>query len=341
MLHIILLILKIIGAVLLGAAGLAVLAVVCVLFVPVRYRVRISRQEGEGRPPAEVYVKATWLLHLVNVLARYPADVILRARVLFFTLFRKPQKEKKRKEKRRTAKPDQTPPAPTAEEDAGISPAASVEIDMSAPADEEADTPADDGTPEPEEPYEPYSAFDGGPMTFGEISEEQGEGASEGGIGALLSRIGQTVGKIKGFFQNIRYTIRRICDKIKSVSDNIQYYRDVMESEAFRGSLHLCGDELLRICRMLKPARFEADFVVGMKDPAATGEILAVYGMLYPLIGQHVNISGDFTCEDTRIEGRLYVRGRIRLFTLLRAAVRGYFNRDIRKLISLLKKEAA
>ena len=123
--------------------------------------------------------------------------------------------------------------------------------------------------------------------------------------------------------------------------DNIQYYCEVIESEPFRGALGLCGQELKKILRMLKPDRFEADLVVGMKDPAATGQILAVYGMLYPLIGQHVRVAGDFDCGDMRIEGRLYLRGKVRVFTLLRAAIRIYFNRDIKQLIRLLKKEDA
>ncbi len=46
MLHILLLILKIIGILLLCLLGLLVLGTVCVLFVPVRYRIEAERREG-------------------------------------------------------------------------------------------------------------------------------------------------------------------------------------------------------------------------------------------------------------------------------------------------------
>ena len=72
MLHIILLILKIIGIVLLCILGIIILALFCVLFVPVRYRIEVMRKEGEDEPPVDVRVKVTWLLHLLNILIRYP-----------------------------------------------------------------------------------------------------------------------------------------------------------------------------------------------------------------------------------------------------------------------------
>ena len=342
----ILLILKIIGIALLAVIGLLLLTIVCVLFVPVRYRVRAGRQEGEGQPPAEVFVKVTWLLHLVNLSVRYPADVTVRARILCFTLFRLPQKKKKHGRKTKAARQ----PKPESRTDKKKQTAAEEKTaePVTTPPETERERQAGEISAESgQEPvYEPYQAFDEG-TPFGE-APDRGEAAEPGAsasvfgrIGAFFDRCRQIVEKIKGLFQNIRYTIRRICDKIKSVSDNIQYYREVMESEPFQASLSLCKGQLMRIFGMLKPDRFEAEALIDMADPAVTGEILAVYGMLYPLIGQHVRLTGSFACERTKIEGRLYLRGKVRVFTLIRAAVRVYFDRDIRKLIRLLKKEAA
>ncbi len=350
MLHIILLILKIIGIVLLSVIGLILLAILCVLFVPVRYRVRVNREAGDGKPPADVYVKVTWLLHLVNILVRYPAEVTVRARISLFTVFRMPPRERrhgkkppepKRQLRRESQSEPEKPSVEAAGKDDGAesSEAISTETVESQSPETAAEPKAVPGT------YEPYQAFDEGTMPSEETDREEVEtpesASGLGRIAAVFSKCRQAIEKIKGLFQNIRYTIRKICDKIKSVLDNIQYYCEVIASEPFRGALGLCGQELMRILRMLKPAGFEADVVVGMKDPAATGQILAVYGMLYPLIGQHVRVAGDFDCEDMRIEGRLYLRGKVRVFTLLRAAIRIYFNRDIKQLIRLLKKEDA
>ena len=326
MLHIILLILKIIGIVLLSVLGLLILSIVCVLFVPVRYRIRVTRVEGDGQPPVTAYVKVTWLLHIVNILVRYPAEVIVRARVLIFTLFRIPEKEKKAGKQKKAKKEKKKKEAQETKETQEV-PTLSEEAEM----------------PAVSTVTEPYEAF----MGNEEIESDREEPEESEEKNSLPAKIKKIIGKIKQFFENIteffkniQYTIRKFCDKIKAVLDNIQYYREVLESDPFRQSLQMCKGELGWVFKRLKPDKFEADLVVGMEDPATTGEILAIFGMLYPLIGQHVRIAGDFECEKTRVEGRLYIRGKIRMFTFLRTALRIYFSKDIKKLIKILKKEA-
>ncbi|MCM1122704.1 MAG: hypothetical protein NC416_08975 [Eubacterium sp.] len=333
MLHIILLILKIIGIILLCILGILLLAVVCVLFVPVRYQIKADRDEGEEKPPFTACVKVTWLLHLVNILVRYPADVIVRVRIAVFTLFRIPRKEKKGGKK--------------IEEPEKESETEKKEKKMETPAKES-------------QPEENYEAFDSGfaemesPTDSGQTPEhseaqeaeptgqEQDTAADKislsGKIRGIIDKIKQIIEKIKSLFENIQYTIRELCDKIKSVLDNIEYYREVFESEPFTQSWQLCREELKSVFKSLKPDKFEADFIVGMDDPAATGQILAIYGILYPLVGQNIQVVGDF--ERTHVEGNLYIRGKIRVFTFLKAAIRIYFNKDVKKLIKLLKKEA-
>ena len=61
MIHILLMILKVIGVILLVILGLILAAVLLILFVPVRYRVDVS---FEGKPDGEAAV--SWLLHLVR-----------------------------------------------------------------------------------------------------------------------------------------------------------------------------------------------------------------------------------------------------------------------------------
>lgn len=352
MLHIILLILKIIGIVLLSILGIIILAILGVLFVPVRYRVRVAREEGEDRPPVTAYVKVTWLLHIVNILVRYPAEVIVRARVLIFTLFRIPEKEKKEKKKKRAKKEKKIKEKKEKKknrEEENVKPEETDENIDNQEFDPETmilETQDVQVLPEERETStvstvtEPYVAFMGDEEIESEPEESEEKKSLFDKIEKILSKIKQIIEKIKALLENIQYTIRKFCDKIKAVLDNIQYYREVLESDPFRQSLQMCKGELGWVLKRLKPDKFEADLIVGMENPATTGEILAICGMLYPLIGQHVRIAGDFECEKTRVEGRLYIRGRIRMFTFLRIVIRLYFNKDIKKLIKLLKKEA-
>lgn len=329
MLHIILLVLKIISIVLICILGILILVIAGVLFVPVRYRIKVVRQEGDGNPPAVVFVKVTWLLHLINILVRYPNKVIVRARVFIFTLFRIPGKEKKSKKKRSK---NEEPESNRSE-------------DMHHNADPDAQARAEDReTPQTSSSMIGNESSVTGEEDFSCNQNEREESAEKKSIIAkiksIIDKIRQIIQKIKSFFENIQYTIRNLCDKIKSASDNIQYYREVLESDSFRRSLQLCKGELGWVFKKLKPDKFEADFIIGMEDPAATGEILAVFGILYPLIGQHVRVAGDFECDKMHIEGQLYIRGKIRAFTFFRVMMRIYFNKDIKKLIKILKKEA-
>ena len=325
MLHILLLVLKIIGIVLLGILGMLILGTACALFVPVRYQIEAVRKEGKGEPPVAITVKITWLLHFMNVLVRFSGSLSVRARLMVFTVFRLPKREKRcgagqdDAENRKTRKRQKKEKQPKSREETGAEEAKADKetIPGDAVRGETEDAQAADG--------EKSADLDKKPTWMDKLR-------------AIPEIIRSIFAKIKGFFENIQYTIQNICDKIRSVSDTIEYYREVIAGETFQRSFALCKGELLTIARSLKPKRFEAALVVGTDDPALTGEILAVCGMLYPILGPKVNVAGDF--EKKRLEGRVFVKGKLRLFTFIRAAVRIYFNKEIRKLYGLLKKEA-
>lgn len=342
MLHILLFILKMIGIVLLCIVGVLLLGIACALFVPVRYRIEAVRKEGGGEPPVRVRVKVTWLLHLINLLIRFDGELVVRARILIFTVLRIPPKEKRGGKGRKrekapteTAQTDSTAElgaamaeqAGTAEPDAAVAERPDTSQESRVKASE-----ITQARPEAEGPEENRE----GDEDWEETAQAQEKPGVSDKLRALLMILQRLFEKIKGFFENIQYTISRFCDKIRSVSDTIEYYREVVEGEAFKRSFALCKGELLAAARSLKPRKFEASLIVGMDDPASTGEILAVCGMLYPIIGGHMDVRGDF--ENKRLEGQMLIVGKLRMFTFLRAMLKIYFNKDIRKLYRLLKR---
>lgn len=343
MLHILLLILKIIGIVLLSILGILLLGIICALFVPVRYRIEAVRQEGEGQPPAAVRVKVTWLLHLINFLIRFDGELFVRVRISLLTILRIPKKERRRKKEKTKKQEDSVKQEDSEKQDKKEKPAQSKDEAESGLQETTAteslpklqerreEPPAITQTLPEEESTGPMEAEDGGEEA--DTQEKPGFWDKLRAIPKILQRLFE---KIRGFFENIEYTINKFCDKIRSISDTIEYYREVLEGEAFKRSFALCKDELATIVKRLKPRKFEASLIVGMDDPASTGEILAVCGMLYPIIGGHVDVRGDF--EQKRLEGEILIVGKLRMFTFLRTAVRIYFNKDIRKLYRLLKR---
>ena len=131
----------------------------------------------------------------------------------------------------------------------------------------------------------------------------------------------------------------QICDKIKHVISNIRYYLAVIQSNCFKRAFSLCKTEVFSLIKSILPRRIKGTFLVGTGDPASTAQILAVHGMLYPIIGNHITITPDF--ENAVIEGDLLVKGRITVFKALKTAIKVYFNKDVRKVLRLLKREAA
>lgn len=347
MLHILLLILKIIGILLLCLLGVLVLGIAFTLFVPVRYRIEAVRKEGVGEPPVVLRVKVTWLLHFVNLFLLFDGSLFVRARIMIFTLFRLPKKEKKRRGRGRK-KPEQSvgdeTETLTFAKTQGEKRGNGTDAGESGPSREQegaVESEITENTENTEDrPNESTSSRPNESITVSdEEEEESGEKPSLLDKVRVIPKILRGIfSKIRSFFENIQYTIRKFCDKIRSVSDTIEYYRSVIEGEAFQRSLALCKGELIRIGKSLKPQKFQAQLLIGMDDPAATGQILAVCGMLYPLLGGHVDVAGDF--DRKRLEGHVFVKGKIRFFTFLRVAVKVYFNKDIRKLYKLLKKEA-
>ncbi len=335
MLHIVLLILKIIG-IILGALLAVLLIGLCIaLFVPVRYQIEAGRTEAEGAPPIEASVKITWLLHLINIRIRYPADVYLRVRIFLFTIFRLPQERKKERGRKVSGKKKNDK-----EEAAGKRNRNDAENEHGRSQEVESGRNAE-SSQSVEDVGKAASVRSEAQKSTAAESIQKLESVQEPGHEKqkipFLKKLKKKLVQIRRIFQKIWYTLTGICDKIKTIWENIEYYTDILRSDTFKQAFSLCKDELFSIFSYIRPRKFQADLTVGMDDPAATGKILSYYGMLYPFIGSCVNVIPDF--ERKRMEGTVFIKGKIRLFNFIKAALRIYFNKDIRKLLKLFKKE--
>lgn len=146
------------------------------------------------------------------------------------------------------------------------------------------------------------------------------------------------VRKLFSAIRNIKYTIRKIYDKINHIIHNIRYYIKILQTESFKRAFVLCREQLLRLMKIVLPRKVSGTFTIGMEDPAATGQILSIYGILYPLIGDSITVIPDF--EKPVMEGSFRFKGKITAFTLIRIAAKIYFDKDLKRVIRLFKKEA-
>lgn len=305
MAHIILQILAVLGIILLCLLGLFVLIVLLILFVPIRYKL-YGKRAGDDMMAS---VKVTWLLHLISVFYQYPeckADVIIR--VLGIKLWPKKQKA----ETVQATKPD-------------------ADADTNTNTDAIANTATGTNT-------NANSNTDSNINTANAGSDETQASAQEVAQEVTQKTAPESDSEPKqSFFQKIQYTFRSICDKIKRLIENYRYYRDVLTAKENRLLYERCKIKLLKVLKSICPRTIKGDLIIGTGQPDTTGYVLAVYGMLYPIIGSHLNITPDF--ENTVYEGELLIKGRITIFVLLWNGLRLILDKQLHVLMKQLKRE--
>ena len=306
-------VLKVIGIFLLVLIGALLLIALLVLFVPVRYSVKAERRE-DGEDPVICHLKATWLLHILNVHFYYPGVVFLRVRVFFITVFRL-RKEKDSEEKESPEKEN----TPSKENTSSRENASS-----------RGNTFSKENTSSKENASSKEDCFDNGKTAKEEqeTKEEEEKPTLKGFFGKLFS-----------ILRNIRYTIGQICDKIKHIVRNIQYYLSILKSDAFGRAFGVCRDQVWKLLRTIRPRKIKGRIRIGTGDPASTGQVFAIYGILYPILGSQILVTPDF--DRKVIEGEVFIKGKITVFHFLKAAWIIYFNRDLHHIIKIFKREAA
>ena len=313
---ILLTILKVIGLILLCILSFLLILLLTVLFVPVRYRVKGVRKAPDFEP-VDLQLKVSWLLQILSVHYHYPKPGYFIIRLFGLKIYTtdpdKPIKTKK-KRKRKNSEGENVPEAEM------VQTQESAVTEESAPEEENTTT---EGSVGEEDTSETDSVESESIETESEEADEE----------PTLKKFFQ---KLIDILQNIRYTFQKIYDKIKEILHNIKYYTEMIQSDSFQNAFRYSKNELWKLIKKLIPGKIKATLLVGTGDPASTGNILAIHGILYPLIGNHVVITPDF--ENKIVEGDFLVKGKITLFRILITALRIYFHKDIRRLIKEFKK---
>ena len=310
MLHIILQILAVIGIILACILGFLLLILILVLFVPVRYQIRGSKDADAF----ELFVKVSYLLHIVSLSYDLPepGKVIVKLFGIRIAVIPKeavPEKDDKKRKKTSDISPQEEPrkaEAENKETETAAEPVAELkQAEYTKEQQEE--------KPEDETGADADSGF----------SAEEGEKQKKQGLFI----------KIK----NSIYTIRKFCDRIKELWKNIAYYKELLTRTENKLFYKRVFDRLLRILKSIRPRVLSADLVIGTGSPDSTGYLMGLYGMLFPVLGNTVNITPDF--DDSVWEGVFYAKGKITLFVLLRHAVSVALDKQLRALLKDLKRE--
>lgn len=346
MLHILIILLKIIGSLLVTVIGILLLAIIFVLLVPVRYCIEADGKLGEEEP-LWIEIKITWLMHFISAIFSYPENTGLRIKIFGIPVFdsarkkekkslkgkksseeKKLLKEKKPLKEKKSSKGQKTDQTRSEWKDADII----EENDQTKGSgndkeDNEAGCPTQE--PHPGQNIDPEDNRAANPQTAKRPNPIQ----------KFFAALFCFFRKLLDAIRNIEYTIQELCGKIKGAMENIRYYIEILQGEAFQNAFQNAKSQLFRILKMLKPRKCRANLTIGLDDPAGTGQITAIYGMLYPWIGHHIFLRADF--EEKIVEGDLYIKGKVTVIVFLIAALKLYMDKNIRNLLKILKREDA
>lgn len=301
MLHILLLILKIIGWILLAILGILVLLVLIVLFVPLRYQA-----DGEcGGTIDSLYgnIKVSWLAHLISCRVTFEKGMLKWKIRLVFKNFSSETAGK-------TKKPEEE--ADTAMSEAAVQPKEVIEPEEMVQQKLQLD--------ECTAKEELETAFEKA-VEHQEISEEENQKKTDSKPQAWYK-------KIKGIFRKIKYTWETFCAKIKLLLEKKETLITFVEDEIHVNAFLKLKKELFRLCRFLMPRKLILNIHFGFEDPYHTGQALAGLSVLYPFMGEYISVIPDF--EQRILEGSVKAKGRVHFLYFIIIAWNLFWDKNVR-----------
>lgn len=304
-----LLILKIIGIILLSIISLLLIIIALILFVPIRYRIIANKFED-----SDFYaeIKLTWLLHFINILIKYTDDLYYRVRVILIPI-KKSDNLKKHKNNSKKTEPDPND-TKSIDERENISDK-SVNEDIS-----------DNEISKDKEEIVSTSDLDENDDDNIKFDENKG----------IIYKIRFVLTKFFEFLFNIKEKLNEAYNTVVNIVKDIDYYINALKDERNKKVISLCLSQASSIINNIKPKIFNGNLTIGIDEPYTMGQILSIYGILFPIIHDKITINPVYDKEV--IEGDLYIKGRISVFVLIRAAIKIYFNRDYKRMIKIFKK---
>lgn len=281
-------ILSIIGIILLIVLICAIVVLLLVLFLPIFYRAKGSKQERE----MELWVKARWLFGFITMRYEYPTPNAVIIKCLWFEIYNSAKTVKSNKQE----SSNDTSNINTANTQNSSEPSIeSVKHDFTQEESVSQDTDKSIGKDS--------------------VNQQASEQADDVIDGTLDDTSRNLVERLKAKYEKIKYTIRSIYDKIKHIVQNITYYKNVFQDEETRQLFKHVGFRVGKIWKNVRPRKLKANIHFGTGSPDTTGYLCGVYGMLCTYLGNSVIAEPDF--EQQILEGDFYVAGHITVFQLL------------------------
>ena len=327
MLHVLLLILKITGIVIACILGLVILIVAAVLFVPVRYKA-----DADYHGKFKAHAKMSWL-GILRVLVSYDEELAIKAKALFITIYSNDDnKEKSSKHKKSEKKKLKQP------EEKNIF---SVNDEEAKKLTENEEKPQIKMAEAVSDTKEDTQAVKNNVEDIKESAESLKEAVSkdESKMTQNKSFFDKVKDKCFAIYTKIKEIIKLVKDTVKKVSgaadrlkEKVKKAKEFVTDEDNKALFHFLLEQLKALIKVIRPKKYRINARLGFEDPATMGKVLAYISIFYGMSG--VDLSLEPVFGENIKEGSIFLKGNIRIFSVLVIALRVYRNEQFKKFIS-------
>lgn len=349
---VVLLILKIIGIVLLSLIGLCVLLMLLIFLWPFSYRVKAHKD-------AEVFnasARILWLLGVLTATVTYDGEVKLVIKVFGIPVY-KMQLYPAEKKETAESEEDFLGDAETAPEDGSdVANAESSEVGENAlnttndeAVEQTADSELEDNYISENEFFD--DSFEDSEMLSEEdidreIEERLADTSEEDAfdklplgkkIKAFIRKIKELILKCRDKCYNIKGSIDDFIKKAKKKYKEAKYYYKLIQHPCIQPAIKKLWKVGKKLIKHMMPRRLKANIEFGSGDPASTMKVYGYYCMIYPFYGKHIKFTPDMENKVLNLDAKL--TGRFQIFRMMWAGWTLFADRNIRKLIRLVRRE--
>ena len=327
MIHILFMILKALGILLLVLLFLVLLIVCTVLFLPLCYRAQVQKEE-EGFACVKASGRVSWLFGAVALTASYEEQKS-EAQILLFGASLETWKRRLKKIRRGEAS------VPRTEEN---------ETENAL----EAEKTAEQKAPDQKEKQQKVTAQKEQPE-----QEQEPDAPKKSILERFFGRIEYLPEKLLNLASRLLQTAFRLLELpfrlLEKLEQKIQAGRRLkrkwesvkkfFRSKMFREALLHAKKEVLYFLKKAAPKKVTGTVRFGFDDPALTGEALGILGMIYGKLPKDLSIQPDF--EQEILRGDVRMKGSFQAVTAAGIALRLFRDQNLRKTIRHFKHKEA
>ena len=327
MIHILFMILKALGILLLVLLFLVLLIVCTVLFLPFCYRAQVLKEE-EGFACVKASGRVSWLFGAVALTASYEEQKP-EAQILLFGASLETWKRRLKKIRRGEASVSRTE-----ENETENALEAEKTAEQKAPDQKEKQQKVTAQKEQPEQEQEPdapkKSILE---RFFGRIEYLPEK------LLNLVSRLPQTAFRLLELPFRLLEKLEQKIQAGRRLKRKWESVKKFFRSKMFREALLHAKKEVLYFLKKAAPKKVTGTVRFGFDDPALTGETLGILGMIYGKLPKDLSVQPDF--EQEILRGDVRMKGSFQAVTAAGIALRLFRDQNLRKTIRHFKHKEA